>query len=178
MSKFIYIFLLLVFTSCANVQEMISDALPVVAPNIPIELQEQIVSKVNPENEIFSVGKASINSTGTLLAQAKATQNAKILLKQKLKDEIKVQFNSFLLETDIYSREIIKPVLPELISYTVDLALKNINQKGQWQGETAVYSLVAIERNEVSKLSKKVFSGYLSDVSGKLNNIRTKIIEG
>lgn len=172
MKRFIQIIILLLFTSCTQ----IGDILPVTAPSIPQGLQEQIMGRINPEDELFSVGKASLTETGTLIAQAYATQNAKKLLKQKLKREVEIDFNSFLLDTDTYTRGLIKPVLNDLMSYTIDLSLKNSIQKGEWQGESSVYSLVAISRTEVLKLSKQVFSGYLSDVSGKLINIKDRIV--
>ena len=67
--------------------------------------------------------------------------------------------------------------MTDLINYTVELALKNANQTGQWEGENSVYSLVSIDRNKVLELSKQVFSGYIGDISGKLNSIKDKIIE-
>ncbi|WP_410207942.1 hypothetical protein [Fusobacterium sp.] len=168
---------LILLTGCTSISNFIDETIPTKAPAIPVALQEQIAGKVNPENEIFAVGASSLDRSGGLIAQAKANQNAKNLLKDKLKKEVKINFDSFLLNTDNYSRGIISPVLTDLINYTVELSLKNSTQKGQWEGENSVYSLVAIDRNKVLDLSKQVFSGYIGDISGKLNSIKEKVIE-
>lgn len=179
MKKAVFIFcaFLLVLTGCTSINDFIDEALPTKAPAIPVALQEQVASKVNPENEIFAVGSASLDKSGGLIAQAKANKNARELLKQKLIKEVKINFDSFLLNTDNYTKGIINPVMTDLINYTVELALKNATQKGEWEGSNGVYSLVAIDRNKVLELSKQVFAGYLGDISGKLNNIKDKVNE-
>lgn len=169
---FIFSFFLL---GCISINNLIDETLPKKNPTIPVALQEQIASKINPENEIFAVGYCNIDKSGTLIAQAKANKNAKDLLKEQVKKEVKINFNTFLLNTDNYSKNIISPVINDLADYTIDLAVKNSVQKGAWENDTSVYSLFALERNKITELSKQVFTGYLSDVSGKLNNIREKI---
>lgn len=179
MKKFSFIILgfLFLLTGCSSLNNLIDEALPTKAPTIPVALQEQIATKINPENEIYSVGYATIDRSGSLIAQAKANKQAKDLLKEKVKKEVKINFNSFLLNSDTYSKSIISPVLSDLSDYTVDLVLKNASQKGAWENETSVYSLFSIERDQVTNISKQVFTGYLGDISGKLNNIRQKIDE-
>lgn len=179
MKKFFgFLYLCLIFlTGCTSINNFIDEAIPSRASAIPVALQEQIAGKVNPENELFAVGSATLDKSGGLIAQAKATQNARNLLKEKLKKEVKINFDTFLLNTDTYTKGIISPVMTDLINYTVELALKNANQTGQWEGENSVYSLVSIDRNKVLELSKQVFSGYIGDISGKLNSIKDKIIE-
>lgn len=179
MKKMVFIFcaFLLVLTGCTSINDFIDEALPTKAPAIPVALQEQVASKINPENEIFAVGSASLDKSGSLIAQAKANKNARELLKQKLVKEVKINFDSFLLNTDNYTKGIINPVMTDLINYTVELALKNATQKGEWEGNNGVYSLIAIDRNKVLELSKQVFAGYLGDISGKLNNIKDKVNE-
>lgn len=179
MKKFSFIILgfLFLLTGCSSLNNLIDEALPTKAPTIPVALQEQIATKINPENEIYSVGYATIDRSGSLIAQAKANKQAKDLLKEKVKKEVKINFNSFLLNSDTYSKSIISPVLSDLSDYTVDLVLKNASQKGAWENETSVYSLFSIERDQITNISKQVFTGYLGDISGKLNNIRQKIDE-
>lgn len=179
MKKFLLLFsaFLMLLAGCTSIGDFIDDALPARQPAVPVSLQEQIATKVNPENEIFAVGAASLDKSGGLIAQAKANKNAKDILKEKLKKEVKINFDSFLLNTDNYTRGIITPVMTDLVNYTVELAVKNSSQRGQWEGESSVYSLVAIDRNRVLELSKQVFSGYIGDISGKLNSIKEKVVE-
>lgn len=177
MKKFIFYVAIFTFflSGCTSINNFIDETLPKRNTTIPVALQEQIATKINPENELFAVGHSSIDKSGAIIAQAKANKHAKDLLKEQIKKEVKINFNTFMLNTDNYSKGIISPVLDDLSDYAIDLALKNSTQKGAWENDTAVYSLFAVNRDKVTEVSKQVFTGYLSDVSGKLNNIKNKI---
>ncbi|MGY0395066.1 MULTISPECIES: hypothetical protein [unclassified Fusobacterium] len=162
-------------TGCTSINNFIDENLPKKNPTIPIALQEQIATKINPENELFAVGYSGIDKSGALIAQAKANKNAKELLKEQIKKEVKINFNTFMLNTDTYSKGIISPVLNDLSDYVIDLSLKSATQKGAWENDSSVYSLFAVDREKINQVSKQVFTGYLSDISGKLNNIKNKI---
>lgn len=174
-----FIFLICIFTlflsGCSSISTFIDENLPKKNTTIPVALQEQIATKINPENELFAVGNSNIDKSGAIIAQAKANKHAKDLLKEQIKKEIKINFNTFMLNTDNYSKGIISPVLSDLTDYAVDVALKNASQKGAWKNDTSVYSLFAVDRDKITEVSKQVFTGYLGDVSGKLNSIKNKI---
>lgn len=38
-----------------------------------------------------------------------------------------------------------------------------------------LFTLFAVDRDKITEVSKQVFTGYLGDVSGKLNSIKNKI---
>ncbi len=177
MKKFILFITIFSFflVGCTSINTFIDENLPKKNPTIPVALQEQIATKINPENELFAVGHANIDKSGSLIAQAKANKNAKDLLKEQIKKEIKINFNTFMLNTDSYSKGIISPVLNDLSDYTIDLALKSATQKGAWENDSAVYSLFAVDRERINQVSKQVFTSYLGDISGKLNNIKERI---
>ncbi|MDO4589005.1 MAG: hypothetical protein Q4B33_04010, partial [Fusobacterium sp.] len=114
---FILALLTMLLSSCSNLDETmstISDALPKKSSEVPLELQEQILSRVNPEQEIYSVGSFRIGTSGAIIAQSKANKDAKDILKEQIKKELEIQFNSFLLEMDSYSRGLTTPVLRDL----------------------------------------------------------------
>ena len=167
-----FIFLICIFTlflsGCSSISTFIDENLPKKNTTIPVALQEQIATKINPENELFAVGNSNIDKSGAIIAQAKANKHAKDLLKEQIKKEIKINFNTFMLNTDNYSKGIISPVLSDLTDYAVDV-------KGAWENDTSVYSLFAVDRDKITEVSKQVFTGYLGDVSGKLNSIKNKI---
>ncbi len=168
---FILAFVTLLFTSCSSLDETmsnISSALPKKSPEIPLELQEQILTRVNPEQEIYSLGSYKINTSGAIIAQSKANKDAKDLLKSKIKKEVEIYFNSFLLEMDSYSRGLTTPVLSDLNEYASELVLKTATQKGAWENDKKVYSLFVVNRDEIATQSKNVFSSFLSDISGRL----------
>lgn len=177
MKKFILFITIFSFflVGCTSINTFIDENLPKKNPTIPVALQEQIATKINPENELFAVGHANIDKSGSLIAQAKANKNAKDLLKEQIKKEVKINFNTFMLNTDSYSKGIISPVLNDLSDYTIDLALKSATQKGAWENDSAVYSLFAVDRERINQVSKQVFTSYLGDISGKLNNIKERI---
>lgn len=177
MKKFILFITIFSFflVGCTSINTFIDENLPKKNPTIPVALQEQIATKINPENELFAVGHANIDKSGSLIAQAKANKNAKDLLKEQIKKEVKINFNTFMLNTDTYSKGIISPVLNDLSDYTIDLALKSATQKGAWENDSAVYSLFAVDRERINQVSKQVFTSYLGDISGKLNNIKERI---
>ena len=157
---FILAFVTLLFTSCSSLDETmsnISSALPKKSPEIPLELQEQILTRVNPEQEIYSLGSYKINTSGAIIAQSKANKDAKDLLKSKIKKEVEIYFNSFLLEMDSYSRGLTTPVLSDLNEYASELVLKTATQKGAWENDKKVYSLFVVNRDEIATQSKNVF---------------------
>lgn len=177
MKKFIFLICIFTFflSGCSSISTFIDENLPKKNTTIPVALQEQIATKINPENELFAVGNSNIDKSGAIIAQAKANKHAKDLLKEQIKKEIKINFNTFMLNTDNYSKGIISPVLSDLTDYAVDVALKNASQKGAWENDTSVYSLFTVDRDKITEVSKQVFTGYLGDVSGKLNSIKNKI---
>lgn len=177
MKKFIFFISIFAFfiSGCTSLNTFLDENLPKKSPSVPVALQEQIATKINPENELYSVGYSTIDKSGALIAQAKANKQAKDLLKDQIKKEVKINFDTFMLNTDNYSKGIISPVVDDLSDYAIDLALKNATQKGAWENETAVYSLFSVERDKITEVSKQVFTGYLGDVSSKLNNIKNKV---
>lgn len=179
MKKFLFFITIFSFllTGCSSINNLIDETLPKKEPAIPVALQEQIANKINPEKEIFAVGNATIDKSGSLIAQAKANKHAKDTLKEEIAKEVKINFNTFMLNTDTYSKGIISPVLKDLSDYTVDLAVKSATQKGAWENDSAVYSLFAVDREKINQLCKQVFTGYIGDISGKLNSIKERIGE-
>ena len=175
MKKFMFFIFTFFILGCTSLNNFIDETLPKRNTTIPVALQEQIATKINPENELFSIGHSNIDKSGAVIAQAKANKHAKDLLKEQIKKEVKINFDTFMLNTDNYSKGIISPVLSDLSDYAIDLALKNATQKGAWENDTAVYSLFAVDRDKITEVSKQVFTGYIGDVSNKLNNIKSKV---
>lgn len=175
---FILALLTLLFSSCSNLDETmstISDAIPKKSSEVPLELQEQILTRVNPEQEIYSLGSFRIGTSGAIIAQSKANKDAKEILKEKIKKELDIHFNSFLLEMDSYSRGLTTPVLRDLNEYASELVLKTATQKGAWENDKKVYSLFVVSRDEIATQAKNVFSSFLTDISGRLLNTKEKL---
>lgn len=177
-SNFIILFLLaVVITGCTNINETISSVLPKKSTTVPLELQEQMATRVNPEQELFALGSADIGTSGTIIAQSKANKDAKDILKSKIKKEVEISFNSFMMNMDSYSKGLASPVISDLNEYAAELVLKTAAQKGAWENDKKVYSLFVVNRDEVAVQSKNVFTSFLEDISGRLLNTKEKLNE-
>lgn len=175
-TNFIILFLLAVLiTGCTSINETISSVIPRKSTAVPLELQEQMATRVNPEQELFALGSADIGTSGAVIAQAKANKDARDILKGKVKKEVEINFNSFMLNMDSYSKGLAAPVLSDLNEYASELVLKKATQKGAWENDKKVYSLFVVTRDDVAEQSKNVFSSFLGDISGRLLNTKEKI---
>lgn len=79
---------------------------------------------MNAENELYTVGSASIGQTGSIIAQSKANKIASEALRTKIKAAVETNFKSYTLNMDSYSKNLVLPAIPELTSYTTDLTSK------------------------------------------------------
>lgn len=66
-----FIFLICIFTlflsGCSSISTFIDENLPKKNTTIPVALQEQIATKINPENELFAVGNSNIDKSGAII---------------------------------------------------------------------------------------------------------------
>lgn len=81
----LFLFLIILATGCSSLDNALSSVLPSKSNAVPLELQEQMATRVNPEQELFALGSAEVETSGAIIAQAKANKNAKDLLKGKIK---------------------------------------------------------------------------------------------
>ena len=68
------------------------------------------------------------------------------------------------------SKSVITPVFSDLVTYSTDLAMKKVTQKGAWEDSEKIYTLLAVERNEVTTAADKVFKKFVEDASKNLGN--------
>lgn len=174
---FILLLLVVLTAGCTSLNETISNVIPKKSSNIPLELQEQMATRVNPEQELFALGSADMEASGAIIAQSKANKNARDILKGKVKKEVEINFNSFLLNMDSYSKGLASPVLSDLNEYASELVLKNAVQKGAWENNQKIYSLFTVSRDDIAEQARNVFSSFLDDISGRLLNTKERIIE-
>ena len=71
---------------------------------------------------------------------------------------------------DAFFKSIMTPVLPDLVTYSTDLAMKKVTQKGAWEDSEKIYTLLAVDRNEVTTAADKVFKKFVNDASKNLSN--------
>ncbi|AYZ73719.1 hypothetical protein EGX98_06630 [Fusobacterium necrophorum] len=159
----------LLLTGCSS--SSFRSALDSLNPSIPEAINQAVSSRVNAENELYTVGSASIGQTGSLIAQSKANKIASEALRAKIKAAVETNFKSYTLNMDSYSKNLVSPAIPELTSYTTDLVIKQVKQKGAWEDSNKVYSLLSVPTSEITSTSQKVLKSFLTNTSKKLEDL-------
>lgn len=152
---------LLGLTACSSVQNYLPNLGS--ESSVPAAIQETVSSRVNPEQDLYVLTSADVAKSGSMLAQARANKEASSLLRTKVRNEIVTLFNSYLSEMDAYSQKIINSSTKDLVDYSTDLAMKKVTQKGAWEDSAKIYSLLAIDRNEIKTISDKVFKNFINE---------------
>ena len=89
---------------------------------------------------------------------------------KEIRKEIEALYRGNLDEMDAFSKSVITPVFSDLVTYSTDLAMKKVTQKGAWEDSEKIYTLLAVERNEVTTAADKVFKKFIEDASKNLGN--------
>ena len=168
-SKIILFFIsLFAFTACSSIDEYLPNFLT--EHSTPAAIQEAVASRVNPEKEIYALASAQISKSGSIIAQSRANKQASEALRGKVKSEVEAQIRGYLEDMDAFSKSIVSPVFSDLATYSTDLAMKKVTQKGAWEDSEKVYSLLAVDRNEVITITDKVFRNFVDNASKNLGN--------
>ena len=168
-SKIILFFIsLFAFTACSSIDEYLPNFLT--EGSAPAAIQEAVASRVNPEKEIYALASAQISKSGSIIAQSRANKQASETLKKEIKKEVEALYRGNFDKMDAFSKSVMTPVLPDLVTYSTDLAMKKVTQKGAWEDSEKVYSLLAVDRNEVITITDKVFRNFVDNASKNLGN--------
>ncbi|MGL4989444.1 MAG: hypothetical protein ACRCYT_00625 [Cetobacterium sp.] len=132
---------------------------------------------VDSENEIIAVGSAKIAGSGTLVANGKASRDAKDKLKVKILAEENIIFKSFLIPADPYTKKILSPALSDLIDYTANQLLQKADQKDSWTENNKAYIVYSISKNDILVESQNIFIQYIDDITSKLQTIKEDIAQ-
>lgn len=175
MKNRIKIFLVLgaLFTGCSSINLSNINMPNFSTTPVPARINEAIASRVNPESEIYSLGKANLSKSGAIVAQARANKDAMGELRNKIGNEVDYLYKSYINDMDSYSKSIVSPVVSDLKKYATDLSVKKISQKGAWQDNEKIYSLLVVDKKEVHSISQKVFKNFTDNAAKKLENIGT-----
>ena len=166
----IILFLISLFalTACSSINEYLPSFLT--QGSVPATVQEAVSSRVNPEKEIYVLSSAQLSKSGSIIAQSRANKQASEALRGKVKSEVEAQIRGYLEDMDAFSKSIVSPVFSDLATYSTDLAMKKVTQKGAWEDSEKVYSLLAVDRNEVITITDKVFRNFVDNASKNLGN--------
>lgn len=164
----LFLITLFAFTACSSIDEYLPGFLT--EGSTPAAIQEAVASRVNPEKEIYALASAQISKSGSIIAQSRANKQASETLNKEIRKEIEALYRGNLDEMDAFSKSVITPVFSDLVTYSTDLAMKKVTQKGAWEDSEKVYSLLAVDRNEVITITDKVFRNFVDNASKNLGN--------
>ena len=162
----LFLITLFAFTACSSIDEYLPGFLT--EGSTPAAIQEAVASRVN--KEIYALASAQISKSGSIIAQSRANKQASETLNKEIRKEIEALYRGNLDEMDAFSKSVITPVFSDLVTYSTDLAMKKVTQKGAWEDSEKIYTLLAVERNEVTTAADKVFKKFVEDASKNLGN--------
>ena len=164
----LFLISLFAFTACSSIDEYLPNFLT--ESSTPTAIQEAVASRINPEKEIYALASAQISKSGSIIAQSRANKQASETLKKEIRKEVEALYRGNFDKMDAFSKSVMTPVLPDLVTYSTDLAMKKVTQKGAWEDSEKVYSLLAVDRNEVITITDKVFRNFVDNASKNLGN--------
>ena len=164
----LFLISLFAFTACSSIDEYLPNFLT--ESSTPTAIQEAVASSINPEKEIYALASAQISKSGSIIAQSRANKQASETLKKEIRKEVEALYRGNFDKMDAFSKSVMTPVLPDLVTYSTDLAMKKVTQKGAWEDSEKIYTLLAVDRNEVTTAADKVFKKFVNDASKNLGN--------
>ena len=164
----LFLISLFAFTACSSIDEYLPNFLT--ESSTPTAIQEAVASRINPEKEIYALASAQISKSGSIIAQSRANKQASETLKKEIRKEVEALYRGNFDKMDAFSKSVMTPVLPDLVTYSTDLAMKKVTQKGAWEDSEKIYTLLAVDRNEVITAADKVFKKFVNDASKNLSN--------
>lgn len=167
----LFIFSTLLLTGCSSVESVFSNFSTKTTPTV---IQEAVASRVNPENELYTLSSASLSKSGSIVAQSQANKEAVSTLRTQVKKEVEATYKSNLEGMDAFSKSVVSPVISDLSTYATDLIMKKVIQKGAWEDNSKIYSLLSVNKNEVNNISQKVFQNFIDNAIKKLENFGSK----
>ena len=167
--KFIGIFFSFLLLGCNN--------LSIPNPMESFEKNSNITTSIDSENEIIGVGSSKIASSGTLVANGKATRDAKDKLKSKILTEEDMIFKSFLVSADPYTKKILSPALSDLMDYTATQLVQKSVEKDTWTENNKVFVVYSISKNEILLESQNIFIQYIDDITSKFQLIKEGVTQ-
>lgn len=141
------------------------------------EKSERMTTSIDSENEVIGIGSSKIGSSGTLVANGKATREAKEKLKSKILSEEDIIFKSFLVSADPYTKKILSPALSDLMDYTATQLVQKSIEKDNWMENNKVYVVYSISKNEILAESQNIFVQYIDDITSKFQLIKEGVTQ-
>lgn len=170
MKKFLILLTAVTVAGCSNISVPTS----LVPASIGIASQEKIAAAVS-KSELYAVGSSKIDTAGSFVAEGKARTQARENLKTKISNEVATIFNVYMQNVDANTKKVYTAALPDLRNYTTDTLLLKAVEKIALVDNDKSYVVLAVNKEEISKESKFVFTEYTSTVIKKLETVKTLV---
>lgn len=170
MKKFLILLIAVTVAGCSNISVPTS----LVPATIGIASQEKIAAAVS-KSELYAVGSSKIDTAGSFVAEGKARTQARENLKTKISNEVATIFNVYMQNVDANTKKVYTAALPDLRNYTTDTLLLKATEKIALVDNDKSYVVLAVNKEEISKESKFVFTEYTSSVIKKLETVKTLV---
>ncbi len=170
MKKFLILLTAVTVAGCSNISVPTS----LVPATIGIASQEKIAAAVS-KSELYAVGSSKIDTAGSFVAEGKARTQARENLKTKISNEVATIFNVYMQNVDANTKKVYTAALPDLRNYTTDTLLLKATEKIALVDNDKSYVVLAVNKEEISKESKFVFTEYTSSVIKKLETVKTLV---
>lgn len=170
MKKFLILLTAVTVVGCSNISVPTS----LVPTTIGIASQEKIAAAVS-KSELYAVGSSKIDTAGSFVAEGKARTQARENLKTKISNEVATIFNVYMQNVDANTKKVYTAALPDLRNYTTDTLLLKATEKIALVDNDKSYVVLAVNKEEISKESKFVFTEYTSSIIKKLETIKTLV---
>lgn len=170
MKKFLILLTAVTVVGCSNISVPTS----LVPTTIGIASQEKIAAAVS-KSELYAVGSSKIDTAGSFVAEGKARTQARENLKTKISNEVATIFNIYMQNVDANTKKVYTAALPDLRNYTTDTLLLKATEKIALVDNDKSYVVLAVNKEEISKESKFVFTEYTSSVIKKLETVKTLV---
>lgn len=172
MKKFLILLTAVTVAGCSNISVPTS----LVPATIGIASQEKIAAAVS-KSELYAVGSSKIDTAGSFVAEGKARTQARENLKTKISNEVATIFNVYMQNVDANTKKVYTAALPDLRNYTTDTLLLKATEKIALVDNDKSYVVLAVNKEEISKESKFVFTEYTSSVIKKLETVKTLVVK-
>lgn len=169
LKKFIGLLFAFLLMGCNN--------LSIPNPMESFQESDKMTTSVDSENEVIGIGSSKIESSGTLIANGKASREAKDRLKSKILSEEDIIFKSFLVSADPYTKKILSSALPDLMDYTATQLVQKSVEKDNWTENNKVYVVYSISKNEILAESQNIFIQYIDDINSKFQLIKEGVTQ-
>lgn len=170
MKKLLVLLTAVTIAGCSNISVPTS----LVPATIGIASQEKIAAAVS-KSELYAVGSSKIDTAGSFVAEGKARTQARENLKTKISNEVATIFNIYMQNVDANTKKVYTAALPDLRNYTTDTLLLKAVEKIALVDNDKSYVVLAVNKEEISKESKFVFTEYTSSVIKKLETVKTLV---